>query len=121
MAGFFFEIMSESIKPSDRFPKYKGSEDQLQKAVARYLDSIGSFWFHCPNGGSRHGLEAAKLKQMGVKALMESNEYWMEEHSVLDKEISQKEAEISRWATALFMVGTYAIAMTVLFFWIVRQ
>lgn len=68
MAGFYFEIMNDSIRPSDKFTKYKGSEDSLQKAVAKYLDAIGSFWFHCPNGGSRHGLEAAKLKQMGVKA-----------------------------------------------------
>jgi len=38
-----------------------------------------------------------------------------------EDKLEDKEAEISRWATALFMVGTYAIAMTVLFFWIVRQ
>lgn len=55
------------LKCSDKFPRYKGSEDNLQKAVARYLDLIGSFWFHCPNGGSRNGIEAAKLKGMGVK------------------------------------------------------
>ena len=55
------------LKSSDKFPRYKGSEDNLQKAVARYLDLIGSFWFHCPNGGSRNGIEAAKLKGMGVK------------------------------------------------------
>ena len=55
------------LKSSDKFPRYKGSEDNLQKAVARYLDIIGSFWFHCPNGGSRNGIEAAKLKGMGVK------------------------------------------------------
>jgi hypothetical protein len=69
MAGFFFELLPEQpIKANPNFPKYKGSEDNLQKAVAKYLDLIGSFWFHCPNGGSRHGLEAAKLKQMGVKS-----------------------------------------------------
>lgn len=55
------------IKPSKQFPRYKGSEDNFQKAVARYLNLIGSFWFHCPNGGSRNGIEAAKLKAMGVK------------------------------------------------------
>lgn len=55
------------IKPSKAFPKYQGSEDNLQKAVARYLDLVGAFWFHCPNGGSRNGIEAAKLKAMGVK------------------------------------------------------
>jgi hypothetical protein len=70
MAGFFFEIVDNvpAIKASDKFPKYKSSEDHFQKSVARYLDLVGSFWFHCPNGGSRHGLEAAKLKQMGVKS-----------------------------------------------------
>jgi hypothetical protein len=36
--------------------------------VAKYLNAINAFWFHCPNGGSRHALEAMKLKDMGVKA-----------------------------------------------------
>lgn len=56
------------ITPSDKFPKYKGSEDSFQKSVAKYLNAINAFWFHCPNGGSRHALEAVKLKEMGVKA-----------------------------------------------------
>ena len=60
-------ITEEVVKPSKQFPKYKGSEDNLQKSVAKYLDLIGAFWFHCPNGGSRNGIEAAKLKAMGVK------------------------------------------------------
>lgn len=55
------------LKGLDKFPRYKGSEDNFQKSVARYLDMIGAFWFHCPNGGSRNGIEAAKLKAMGVK------------------------------------------------------
>lgn len=68
MPGFYFEVkLPDVIKPSPDYPKYKGSEDQLQKAVAKYLDLVGSFWFHCPNGGSRNGIEAAKLKGMGVK------------------------------------------------------
>ncbi len=56
------------IRPSEKFAKYRGTEDNLQKAVAKYLDLVGAFWFHCPNGGSRHALEAMKLKTMGVKA-----------------------------------------------------
>jgi hypothetical protein len=69
MAGFFFKMkLPDVIKPNPDFKKYVGSEDNLQKAVARYLDTIGAFWFHCPNGGSRNAIEASKLKGMGVKA-----------------------------------------------------
>jgi len=69
MPGFFFEMkLPEIIKHNPKYKKYVGTEDSFQKAVARYLDTIGSFWFHCPNGGSRNGIEAAKLKGMGVKA-----------------------------------------------------
>ncbi len=69
MAGIIFEMqLPEIIKPNPDFKKYVGSEDNFQKAVARYLDTIGAFWFHCPNGGSRNAIEASKLKGMGVKA-----------------------------------------------------
>lgn len=47
------------------------SEDNIQKAVALHLGLRGRpdlYWFHVPNGGSRHMLEAVKLKAMGVKA-----------------------------------------------------
>ena len=68
MSGFFFEIKEKDIiKPNPKYNKYVGSEDALQKSVAKYLDSVGAFWYHCPNGGSRNGIEAAKLKAMGVK------------------------------------------------------
>ena len=68
MSGFFFEIkQADIIKPNPKYNKYVGSEDALQKSVAKYLDSVGAFWYHCPNGGSRNGIEAAKLKVMGVK------------------------------------------------------
>lgn len=60
--------MPEIIKPSNEHAKYIGSEDAFQKSVAKYLDTIGAFWFHCPNGGSRNVIEAGKLKSMGVKA-----------------------------------------------------
>lgn len=69
MPGFFFDFqMPDVIKPNPDFKKYVGSEDNFQRAVARYLDTIGAFWFHCPNGGSRNAIEASKLKGMGVKA-----------------------------------------------------
>lgn len=38
----------------------------------------------------------------------------------LQDRLDEKEAEIGRWSTALFIIGVYAIAMTVLFAWIVR-
>jgi hypothetical protein len=69
LAGIIFKMLiQEPIKPNPDFKKYVGSEDNFQKAVARYLDTIGAFWFHCPNGGSRNAIEASKLKGMGVKA-----------------------------------------------------
>jgi len=69
MPGFFFDMaLPQVIKPNPDFKKYVGTEDNLQKAVAKYLDTIGAFWFHCPNGGSRNAIEASKLKTMGVKA-----------------------------------------------------
>jgi len=42
--------------------------DSVQTPVAQYLDKIGVLWFHPANGGSRHVLEAVKLKRHGVKA-----------------------------------------------------
>jgi hypothetical protein len=69
MAGFSFEKLSEQVIPDKgKFKKYQGKEDDFQKAVANYLDMIGAFWFHCPNGGSRNAIEAKKLKGMGVKS-----------------------------------------------------
>jgi hypothetical protein len=56
------------LKGHESYPKYRGNEDSFQKSVAKYLNAINAFWFHCPNGGSRHALEAMKLKDMGVKA-----------------------------------------------------
>jgi len=43
-------------------------EDQDQQALAELLDGLRLIWNHCPNGGSRNVIEAAKLKRMGVKA-----------------------------------------------------
>jgi hypothetical protein len=46
----------------------KATEDQDQQALAELLDGLRLIWNHCPNGGSRNVIEAAKLKRMGVKA-----------------------------------------------------
>lgn len=45
-------------------------EDKECEALIKWADlypAIGPFLFHIPNGGSRHILEAAKLKRMGVR------------------------------------------------------
>lgn len=69
MAGFFFQMITDyPMRHNDAYKRYAGSEDMFQKSVAKYLNAINAFWFHCPNGGSRHALEALKLKDMGVKA-----------------------------------------------------
>lgn len=66
MPGFSMSFLP--IKKIGQYQPYIGSEDNFQKSVARYLDSKGVLWFHCPNGGHRNVAEAAKLKAMGVKA-----------------------------------------------------
>jgi hypothetical protein len=66
MPGFSMSFLP--IKKIGQYQPYIGSEDNFQKAVARYLDAKGVLWFHCPNGGHRNVAEAAKLKAMGVKA-----------------------------------------------------
>lgn len=46
------------------------TEEQLQRAVARYLDhhpATKGHWFHTPNGGQRNAIVGAKLKAQGVK------------------------------------------------------
>lgn len=43
-------------------------EDTLQRDVAKLLDLMGWRWNHCPNGGRRGKVEAARLKGAGVKA-----------------------------------------------------
>jgi hypothetical protein len=43
------------------------SEESLQMAVARLLDSTGLRWCHVPNGGHRSKAAGGKLKAQGVK------------------------------------------------------
>lgn len=53
----------------DSYKVYLGKEDAMQIAVANYIrcQYPKVFWFHCPNGGKRNKIEAAKLKKMGVR------------------------------------------------------
>ena len=44
------------------------TEDQLQKAVATYLDACGLLWCHVPNEGKRHPVSGKRLKDKGMKA-----------------------------------------------------
>jgi hypothetical protein len=47
------------------------SEDATHRAIYRYLKAVlphGWVVFHPPNGGSRHPIEAARMKGMGVTA-----------------------------------------------------
>lgn len=47
------------------------TEEQIQTSVASFLDRSlpdDALWFHCPNGGARNKVVAAKLKWAGVKA-----------------------------------------------------
>lgn len=59
---------SVKVKPLRMLPM---SEDVIQKSVVQHLTLRGSpaiYWFHVPNGGSRHIAEAVKLKAMGTRA-----------------------------------------------------
>ena len=47
--------------------KRRHPEDDLQRAVAQLLDSLGWLWWHTPNGGRRSKIEAKRLKGLGVK------------------------------------------------------
>jgi hypothetical protein len=51
-----------------KYEKYIGKEDQFQKTLARYLDSIGVLWCHSPNEIKAKVQYMAKRKQMGVKS-----------------------------------------------------
>ena len=71
----FAEKLSRSAASKKGRRTYKRArrpEDALQASVARYLNILEGqghlLWFHVPNGGKRHILEAVKMKRMGVKA-----------------------------------------------------
>ena len=48
--------------------KYVGKEENLQKTVAYYLDSLGVLWFHPPNEIRAKPQYLAKRKLLGVKS-----------------------------------------------------
>lgn len=68
MVGFKFIFEGAERPELGKFSPYIGTEDNLQKRVATYLDFSEAIWFHSPNGGKRNLLEAVKLKKMGVKS-----------------------------------------------------
>lgn len=51
-----------------KYDRYIGKEDQFQKTVSRYLDSLGLIWFHSPNEIKAKVQYMAKRKSMGVKS-----------------------------------------------------
>lgn len=60
------------VLKSKSFKDYTYSEEQLQIALARYLDELEENtkafkWFHIPNGGRRGWKTAKSLKEQGVK------------------------------------------------------
>lgn len=55
----------------DRPKRRKHEEASMQEVLVRDLRLLlpkGAFVFHCPNGGERNPLEAARLKRQGVVA-----------------------------------------------------
>lgn len=44
------------------------TEDQFQKIVARYLDSLGLVWCHVPNEGKRSPVAGRIAKEKGLKS-----------------------------------------------------
>ena len=50
------------------YNKYLGKEDNLQKSVALYLDSLGLIWFHPPNEIKAKPQYYKKRKALGVKS-----------------------------------------------------
>lgn len=47
--------------------KYKGKEEDFQKAVKKYLDALGLFWFHPPNEIRANKTYLKKRSSLGVK------------------------------------------------------
>lgn len=67
------ELRSVAGKMGGGFKRRRSRpEELLQQSVAKYLNVLARqgqlLWFHVPNGGKRHILEAVKMKRMGVKA-----------------------------------------------------
>jgi hypothetical protein len=48
--------------------RYKGKEDDFQKSIARYLNSLGVLWMHPPNEIKAKVQYMSKRKAMGVKS-----------------------------------------------------
>lgn len=95
-------------------------EDRLQCAVIEHLRLYGvpgTFWFHCPNGGSRHVAEATKLKRMGTKPgipdliLLNSGAVYFLELKTATGKLSkvQKEAHLAIDDAGFLVATTYGL------------
>jgi hypothetical protein len=94
---------------------YEGKEDDFQKTVARYLNSLGVLWCHSPNGGSRNVIEASKLKAMGVKRgvpdvlIFETNKQYNGMAIELKAKKNKATPEQLEWIEQLTKRGWYCI------------
>ena len=67
-----YETANETMS-AEEYRNRQMSEEAIHKAVVDWADGQAQaepaleLLFHCPNGGSRHGAEAKKLRQMGVR------------------------------------------------------
>lgn len=57
-----------SSRKNFRLKTTEPTEDYEQIKAATYLTKNNILFYHIPNGGKRHMLEAIKFKRMGVKA-----------------------------------------------------
>ena len=68
------------MKP--KYKKYIGKEDDFQKSLASYLDSLNVLWFHSPNEIKAKPQYMVKRREMGVKSgvpdvcILEPNRYY---------------------------------------------
>lgn len=47
---------------------YRGPEEKFQRAVAKYLDSLGVLWCHVPNEGNHYKTYHKKIAGLGRKS-----------------------------------------------------
>ena len=67
-----------------------------------------------------HKEQVAKLRKE-IEELMDTNEFWHIQHSKMDDAYQEAHRHHQAWMTFSFVALTYAIAMTVLFAWCIRQ
>ena len=98
-----------------KYERYKGKEDDFQKSVARYLDSLGVVWFHSPNEIKAKVQYLSKRKQMGVKSgvpdvlILESNKQYKGLAIELKAGYNKPSEAQIEWINKLTKVGFKAI------------